>query len=107
MAVSSVDRENICLGLGHFDGALEEVAGGANRGADAQPAMVVFCGARIFELFLDVFYGDQALEVEIRSTTRSFSMRCFCRMRSASSRVVPTGTVTRLSFVITELTSWL
>src|SRR5207253_1462808 len=32
-------------------------------------------------------------------------MRCFCRMRSASSSVVPTGTVTRLSFVITEPTS--
>src|SRR5713226_10197258 len=32
-------------------------------------------------------------------------MRCFCRMRSASSSVVPTATVTRFSFVITEPTS--
>ena len=31
-------------------------------------------------------------------------MRCLCRMRSASSSVVPTGTVTRFSLVITSLT---
>ncbi len=36
------------------------------------------------------------------STTGSFSMRCLARMRSASSRVVPTGAVTSLSLVITS-----
>src|ERR1700751_6021152 len=34
--------------------------------------MVAFRGARIFELFLDVFYGDQALEVEIRIDDQEF-----------------------------------
>src|SRR5579859_4844839 len=43
------------------------------------------------------------LRLKSWSTTSSFSMRCFCRMRSASSSVVPTGTVTRLSLVIIEL----
>ena len=38
------------------------------------------------------------------STTGSFSMRCLPRMRSASSRVVPTGAVMRLSLVIA---SWI
>ena len=37
------------------------------------------------------------------STTSSFSTRCLCRMFSASSSVVPTGTVMRLSLVITLL----
>ena len=63
--MSGVDGEDVGLGLGHFDGALQEVAGGADRGADAQAALIVFRGARIFELFLDVFYGDQAFEVEV------------------------------------------
>ena len=36
------------------------------------------------------------------STTGNFSMRCFARMRSASSNVVPTGAVTSLSLVITS-----
>jgi len=36
------------------------------------------------------------------STTSSFSTRCLCRMASACSRVVPTGTVTRFSLVITS-----
>src|SRR5580698_5796922 len=36
------------------------------------------------------------------STTSSFSTRLRCRMASACSSVVPTGTVTRLSLVITS-----
>ena len=35
-----------------------------------------------------------------RSTTRSFSILCLCRSALASSRVVPSGTVTRFSRVI-------
>ena len=38
------------------------------------------------------------------STTGSFSMRCLCSSRSASSRVVPTEAVTRPSEVITAET---
>ena len=40
----------------------------------------------------------------LASTTSSFSMRCFWRMTRASWRVVPTGTVTRLSLVMASLT---
>ena len=37
-------------------------------------------------------------------TTSSFSMRCLCRISAGSSRVVPSGTVTRFSLVITSRT---
>ena len=37
-----------------------------------------------------------------RSTTRSFSTLCWCRISRASSSVVPTGTVMRFSLVITS-----
>ena len=40
------------------------------------------------------------------STTGSFSMRCRARMRSASSRSVPTGAVTSRSLVMTSRIGW-
>src|SRR6266403_4412840 len=65
VAVRSVDSDDVRLALGHFDGAFEEIASCANGGADAEATLLVFCGARIFELFLDVFHGDEAFEVEV------------------------------------------
>ena len=65
VTVCGVDREDVGFGFHDFDGAFEEVAGGADSGADAQAAVVVFAGARIFEFLLDVFYGDEAFEVEV------------------------------------------
>ena len=65
VAVGGVNGEDVGFGFGHFDGAFEEIAGGANGGADAEAAVVVFGGAGIFEFFLDVFDGDEALEVEV------------------------------------------
>ncbi len=60
-----VDGEDVGFGLGHFHGALQKIARGADCGADTQTALIVFRGARIFEFLLNIFYGDQAFEVEI------------------------------------------
>ena len=49
----------------HFDGAFEIIAGSADSGANAQAALFIFCSARIFAFFLDVFYGDEAFEIEV------------------------------------------
>src|SRR6266478_5736544 len=65
MAVRGVDGDDIGFVLGHLDGAFEEITGGADGRADAQAPLLIFCGARIFEFFLDVFYGDEAFEVEV------------------------------------------
>src|SRR5208337_1158911 len=65
VAVSGINGEDIGFAFGHFDGALEKIAGGANGGADVEAAVIVFGGAGIFEFFLDVFYGDETLEIEI------------------------------------------
>src|SRR6266849_3212721 len=43
------------------------------------------------------------LRLYLSSTTSSFSTRCSCRMFSASSSVVPTGTVIKFSLFITLL----
>ena len=40
----------------------------------------------------------------LSSTTNNFSMRCSCKISFAFSNVVPTGTVTRFSFVIRSYT---
>src|SRR5260370_839 len=34
-------------------------------GTPAQAALLVLCGGRIFELFRDVFYGDEAFEIKV------------------------------------------
>jgi hypothetical protein len=65
MPVRRIDRQHVRLGLGHFHRALQKISGRADRCADAQAALLVFRRARIFELFLNVFDGDQPFEVEI------------------------------------------
>ena len=72
VAVGGVDGEDVGFRFGHFDGAFEEIAGGADGGADGEAAVVVFCGAGIFEFFLDVFNGDEALEVEVLINDEKF-----------------------------------
>ena len=47
----------------HFLSALEEIASRADGRAHSQTAFVVFGRAGIFQFFLNVFYGDQALQV--------------------------------------------
>src|SRR5216684_503874 len=65
MAVRRVDGNDVGLALRHFHGPLQKIAGGADGRADAQPALLVLRGARIFAFLLNVFHGDQALEIEI------------------------------------------
>src|SRR5258705_143720 len=72
VAVRGVDGEDVGFGLGHFDGAFKEIAGGADGSADGDAAVVVFCSARIFEFFLNVFYGDKAFEVEVLVNDEKF-----------------------------------
>ena len=63
VAVCGVDGEGIDAGVDQFGGALQKVAGGADGRADAQTALFVLAGVGIFQLLLDVFDGDQALEL--------------------------------------------
>ena len=42
--------------------ALQEIAGGADRRAHAQPALLVLGRVRILQLLLDILDGDQALQ---------------------------------------------
>jgi hypothetical protein len=65
VAVCGVNREDVGFGFEHFDGALEIVARCADGGANAEPALFIFSGARVFPFFLDIFDGDEALEIEI------------------------------------------
>ena len=65
VAVGGIDHEHVHLGFGPAPGTLQVIAGRADGGADAQAAVLVFGGVGIFELFLNVLDGDQALEIEI------------------------------------------
>src|SRR4029077_3719085 len=50
VAVRGVDGDDVGFILGHFDGAFQEIAGGADGRADEQAPLLVFRCARIFEL---------------------------------------------------------
>ena len=65
MAVGGVDGEDVGFGLCQFHGAFEKISRRADGRADAQASLVVFGGARILELFLDVLYGDEAFQIEV------------------------------------------
>ena len=80
VAVGGVNGEDIGLGLGHFDGAFEEISGGTDGGADGEAAVVVFRGAGIFEFFLDVLdRGDEAFEVEVLIDDEKFFNAMFLK----------------------------
>ena len=63
MAVRAVNGQYVGFGFRQFLRALQEIAGRADGAADAQAAMVVFGGLRIFQFLLDVLDRDQTLQV--------------------------------------------
>ena len=65
VAMGGVDGEDVGLGFGHFEGAFEVVAGCTDGRANAQAALFVFRRARVGAFFLDVFYRDEAFEIEV------------------------------------------
>ena len=63
MAVGGVDGEGVDAILDEFGGALEEVAGGSDGAGDAKAALLILAGVGVLQLLLDVFDGDEALEL--------------------------------------------
>src|SRR5580765_3904624 len=63
MSVRRVDNQTIDSRFDQFVGAFFEIAGGANRGGDSQPAQIVFGRGRILDRLLNVLNGDQTFEV--------------------------------------------
>ena len=65
-----VDDEHVDLGADERLGALERVRADADRGADAQPALLVLRRERELDPLLDVLDRDQALEPAVRVDDR-------------------------------------
>ena len=63
VSVRGVDGDDVHLAPHQFLGTFEKIARGADSRAHAQPALLVLRRVGIFQLFLDVFNGDQALEI--------------------------------------------
>src|SRR5579872_4863148 len=59
----TVDSEDIHFSRGQLLSPLQEIAGSANGRAHPQASMGIFSGIRILQLLLDIFYGDQSLEI--------------------------------------------
>ena len=55
--ISLLDQD-VHFGFGQFHSSLEKISRGSNGCPHSQPPMLVLCRARIFQLFLNVFYGD-------------------------------------------------
>src|SRR5262249_12189889 len=62
VAVRRVEDEDVDLGADELAGPVEDVAGDADRAADAQPPEGVLRGVRVLDRLLDVLDGDEALE---------------------------------------------
>ncbi len=60
-----VDGQHVHFAPDQLLGALEEIAGGADRRPHPQPALAVFGRVRVLQLLLDVLDGDEALEGEL------------------------------------------
>ena len=58
-----VDDNDVDLGSNQFSHSLQIIAGRADRGADAQAALVVLGRQRVLDLLRDVLNRDQTLEV--------------------------------------------
>ena len=63
MPVRAIDGEHVDLGLGQFLRALQEISGGSDGSTHAQTALRIFRRVGIFQLLLNVFDRDQALQV--------------------------------------------
>ncbi len=63
VGVRGVEDEEVHLGLDQRRGALQVVARGADRRADAQAPELVLAGVRVLDRLLDVLDRDQPLEV--------------------------------------------
>jgi hypothetical protein len=94
VAVRGVDDEHVDPGSISASARSKRIGADADRGADAQAALLVLRRERVLDALLDVLDGDQALEMPSASTTGSFSILWRWRISSASSSVVPTGAVT-------------
>ena len=86
-----------------FLGTFEEVAGGTDGCGDAETALGIFGGVGVLEFLLNVLDGDQAFEGElVIDDEELFDTMLVEDLATASSSVVPTGTVMRWSLVITS-----
>ena len=65
VGVRGVEHQEVDLGPDQRRGALEVVARGADRRADAQAAELVLAGVRVLDRLLDVLDRDQPLEVAV------------------------------------------
>jgi hypothetical protein len=61
--VGGVDGEGVDAVFDELGGAFEEVAGGADGSGDAEAALLILAGVGVLQLLLDVFDGDEALEL--------------------------------------------
>ncbi len=60
-----INCQHVRLGFRHLHRALDKISSRSDRRSCNQPALAVFRRPRIFQFFLNVFYGDQSFEVEI------------------------------------------
>ena len=107
MAVRDVDDEHVHAGLDQLRGALEVIAGRADRGADAQAALRVARGERQPPLLDDILARvTRPSSVPSASTSGSFLILRSTIIRSASAERErrPRATTSRSSGVIRSAT---
>ena len=61
--MGAVDGDYVNFGCRQFLGSLQEISSGADGRAYAQASLRIFGGVGILQFLLNVFYGDESLEV--------------------------------------------
>src|ERR1700735_377607 len=72
MAVRAVNCEDIGVRICKFNCTLEKIASGADSGAHAQAAVLIFRGDWVLKFLLNIFYRDEALQIEIGIYDKQF-----------------------------------
>ena len=100
-----VDDDAVDAGVDQMFGALIALVADGRGGGDAQAALGILAGERMQGRLLDILDRDEADAAVVLVDDESFSSRCWCSRRRASSWLTPSRTVMSV-LVISSETGW-
>jgi len=100
--MGAVDGDYVNFGCRQFLGSLQEISSGADGRAYAQASLRIFGGVGILQFLLNVFYGDESLEVVFVVDDEKFFDAMFVENFLGIFESGADGTVMRFFLVITR-----
>ncbi len=102
--MGGVDHQHVDAGIEQRLGPRQPLVAGPGGGGDPQPALLVLAGIGVQLRLLDVLDGDQPDTAIIVIGDQQLFDAVLVQQALGGLRSVPSGTVTRLSLVISSAT---